>query len=487
MTVTYKVYLNKDRKPVVRAAVRRPAAARRWLLAACFPLLVASLFLALQPEATIPPAIGITDGVAVAPIEAPLAPVQAPLPPVKKYPPIAAGLVAISEPGQSGPEVILPEPPPWHEIKIKKGDSLSLIFARYRLSHTDLHAITSLNRDTRRLRWLLPGQKLSFTRLDGKLQQLKYEPDFTTSLIISRVGNKFTSELQITELTTLVKQAKGVIHESLFIAGQRAGLTDKLIMELADIYGWDIDFVLDIRKGDSFMVVYEEKYKDDTKVHDGPILAAEFVNRGKRVRAIRYRNKAGRYDYYTPEGMSLRKTFLRAPLDFTRISSRFSLGRRHPVLNTIRAHKGVDYAAPTGTPIRATADGIVHLAGRKGGYGRTIILRHGGNYSTLYAHLSRYRKGLRRGKQVLQGQIIGYVGRSGLATGPHLHYEFRFNGKHRNPLTVKLPRANSVAAAEMQSFRQAGADLLPLLDAQRTGYVRTEKQDDPELFALREK
>ncbi|MCG8379287.1 MAG: M23 family metallopeptidase, partial [Proteobacteria bacterium] len=197
---------------------------------------------------------------------------------------------------------------------------------------------------------------------------------------------------------------------------------------------------------------------------EGPIVAAEFINRETPLRAIRYTHPDGRTDYYADNGDAMRKAFLRTPVNFTRISSRFNLKRKHPILNKIRAHKGVDYAAPTGTPIKATGDGTVILAGRKGGYGRTVILKHGGKYSTVYAHLHRYAKGVRKGKRVKQGQIIGYVGRSGLATGPHLHYEFRVHGVHRNPLTVKLPKVESIHQDALVKFKKTITPMLTELD-----------------------
>jgi murein DD-endopeptidase MepM/ murein hydrolase activator NlpD len=254
------------------------------------------------------------------------------------------------------------------------------------------------------------------------------------------------------------------IKQSLFLDGQAAGLADKTIMELADIFGWDIDFVLDVRAGDQFSVVYEEIFKDNDKVKNGRILAAEFVNQGKKLRAVYYTHEDGHAGYYSDTGQTMRKPFLRAPVNFTRISSRFNLRRRHPVLNTIRAHKGVDYAAPHGTPIRATANGKVMHAGNKGGYGRTVVIQHGQSYSTLFAHMSRYARGIKKGAKVAQGQTIGYVGKTGLATGPHLHYEFRVNGVHRNPLKIALPKALPIDAKYVTDFREKSAPLLAQLD-----------------------
>ena len=221
-----------------------------------------------------------------------------------------------------------------------------------------------------------------------------------------------------------VATAAGVIDSSLFEAGQRVGLSDNLIMQMAEIFGWDVDFALDIRAGDRFALVFEEQFKDGEKIGEGPIIAAEFINLGRRIRAVRYVDPEGKTDYFSPDGRSMRKAFLRTPVNFARISSRFSFSRRHPILHKMRAHRGVDYAAPRGTAVKASGDGRVIFASRKGGYGRTIIIRHGSAYTTLYAHLARFSKGVRPGKRVEQGQVIGYVGSTGLATGPHLHYEY---------------------------------------------------------------
>jgi murein DD-endopeptidase MepM/ murein hydrolase activator NlpD len=253
-------------------------------------------------------------------------------------------------------------------------------------------------------------------------------------------------------------------------------------MQLVAIYGWDIDFALDIRKGDKFKLIYEEKFKDDIKVSEGPILAAEFVNNKTSFKAVRYSLPEGNSDYFSETGASMRKAFIRTPLNFTRISSTFSLNRKHPVLNTIRAHKGVDYAAPSGTPVKAAGDGTITSIGRNGGYGRVIEIRHGGTYSTLYAHLSNYAKGLKKGSRVKQGQTVGYVGMSGLATGPHLHYEFRVNGVHRNPLTVQLPKADSIPDDLLVDFKDKSAPLLAQLeDLNRKKSILVALKDKDEL------
>ena len=354
--------------------------------------------------------------------------------------------------------------PDWTDVKIKRGDNMAQVFNRHGLSPRDLHEILSSHELAPSLKRLLPGQVVSLQVEGGGLRALKFDLDLTRTLLVTRQAGVFTSEIITIELETRVKQARGVINDSLYLAGQDAGLSDRLIMQLIDIYGWDIDYRLDIRKGDSFRVIYEEIFKNREKVATGNILAAEFNNQGRSIRSVRFTSANGQVDYFTDDGANMRKAFIRNPLDYGRISSHFNLKRKHPVLNRIRAHKGVDYAAATGTPIKATGDGKVQFIGNKGGYGKTIIVKHGEKYSTLYAHMSRFRKGMKHGQPVKQGQVIGYVGKSGLATGPHLHYEFRMNGVHRNPVTVPLPQADSISVAEADEFRIHSSYLLALLD-----------------------
>jgi murein DD-endopeptidase MepM/ murein hydrolase activator NlpD len=260
-----------------------------------------------------------------------------------------------------------------------------------------------------------------------------------------------------------VATAAGTIDASLYVAAQREGLTNNVIMQMVEIFGWDVDFALDIRAGDRFAVVYEELFKDGKKLKDGNILAASFTNQGRTTRIVRYEYPDGRGAYFTPEGVSIRKAFLRTPVNYARISSGFSLRRKHPVLHKFRAHRGVDYAAPRGTRIKATGDGKVEFIGYKGGYGRTIVLRHGSTYTTLYAHMSRYARGLRRGQRVSQGQTIGYIGSTGLSSGTHLHYEFRVRGVHRNPLRVKLPKASPIEKKYEQHFLATTQDIVARL------------------------
>ena len=351
------------------------------------------------------------------------------------------------------------------KVTVRKGDTLAAIFSRNKISARDVHDIIALGKPTKGLRNLRPGQHihLAFSE-QGKFTGLTHEISQFKSLQVDRTVQGYSAKQIIRKPDVRVAYANGKIRDSLFLDGKKAGLEQSLIMELAGIFGWDIDFALDIRKGDSFNIVYEEQYLDGKKIRHGNILAAEFVNRGRSYRAVRYTNKDNRADYYTPTGQNMRKAFLRSPVDFRRISSRFGK-RRHPILNRMRLHKGVDYAAKRGTPVRATGDGKIIHRGRKGGYGKTVIIRHGGKYSTLYAHLSNYDRKA-RGK-VKQGQIIGYVGSTGRATGPHLHYEFRVHGAHRNPLTVKLPSATSVAKQHKKDFLKQTQGLLAQLDGIR--------------------
>lgn len=375
----------------------------------------------------------------------------------------------------------------WETVTVKRGDSMALIFSRLGLNAADLHSIMQLGDATASLRRIMPGQELRFLIDDGKLQALQYDPDTHHTLHIERDENSFLADVIEAELTTRTRVAVATINSSLFLAGQRAGLSDNLIMQLVALYGWDIDFALDIRNGDQFSVIFQESYRNGVKVKDGPILAAEFTNRGRDLRAVRYTHEDGSVDYYSDNGDSMRKAFIRTPLDVYRISSHFG-PRRHPVLHNMRMHRGVDYAAPTGTPIKAAGDGRIAHLGRKGGYGNTIILRHGGRYSTLYAHMSRFAKGLKNGNSVKQGQIIGYVGATGMATGPHLHYEFQVDGVHKDPLKVELPQAESIPKEQLATFKSRIRPLLAELDtlAQHDGHLEVSdlQIDDAIIVAL---
>ncbi len=368
----------------------------------------------------------------------------------------------------------------WISVDIKPGDKLANVFKKLGLDARQLDKVMGLGGEAAKLARLYPGKTLKIKMgAEGRLQELLYNitPTRTLHIMGSNITGTPASFLANTvehPLERRIARVAATIESSLYLAGQKAGLPDTLTMELANIFGWDIDFAADVQRGDNFTVLYEEFYAQGEKVREGDILAAEFTNGDQTLRAIRFNDGKGHANYYTPEGMGMRKAFLRTPVEFSRISSGFSLGRMHPILNHIRSHKGVDYAAPTGTPVKAVGDGTVSFAGNKSGYGKTVILQHGQQYSTLYAHLSRYPEGLNEGSHVEQGQVIGYVGRSGLATGPHLHYEFRVNDQHRNPLTVKLTQAEPIPSQEKSEFTRQAKELLDQLTAfKRTLTTRT--------------
>ncbi len=343
----------------------------------------------------------------------------------------------------------------WRTAAVRPGDNLFLIFSRLGLRTEDLYSLISTSDEARQFERVQPGQVFRIrTDANGNLAELVHQTDEIRGLRVVREGElfKFSEFLQDIEKRTAF--STGEIDTSLYQSAAEAGLSDKVIMGLVKIFGWDIDFALDIRPGDRFTVLYDQDFLNGEKIGDGDILAAEFTNQGRTYRAVRYSAQDGASHYYTPEGRSLRQAFLRSPVDFRRISSHFQPTRWHPVLGTRRPHRGVDYAAPIGTPIKASGDGKVAFIGRKGGYGKTIILLHGQRYSTLYAHLSAFKSGLRNGARITQGEIIGYVGQTGLATGPHLHYEFRIDGTHVNPVTVKLPGAVPIESAHMADFQK---------------------------------
>ena len=360
--------------------------------------------------------------------------------------------VALAPPRDSLTAMIPAAPAPhWQTVEIRKGDSLTRVFKQLGLDPRP--AIIIANKPgARALKNLRIGPHLKVRISDDKLVALQYQQNLTTLLRVEATGGDYSIDTVKRQFDITEREVTGLITDSLYRSALRAGLSDQFTYSLASIFQWQIDFATDIRKGDRFSVVFEEKSLDGKKAGKGAILAAEFVVSGNHYRAVRQASKDGTSAYFAPDGTSLRGVFLRSPVAITRITSGYSLKRFHPVLKKWRAHRGVDYAGRTGTPVMATGAGKVIFAGRKGGYGKAVILKHGGRYSTLYGHLSRYGKGIRKGQRVNQGQVIGYIGSTGLATGPHLHYEFRVNGKHRNPLTVRTPRAAPVNAAEKTAF-----------------------------------
>ena len=335
---------------------------------------------------------------------------------------------------------------------VKNGESLGIIFRKkgYDLSipyNISKHPIAQ------QLVSLSAGKELAFKIDDtNSLTGISYPISALNELHVDLEGQKIVNaDIKTLDHDIVERSVSAEIKSSLFLSAQKAGLSQNLIMEMVRIFGWDIDFVLDIRSGDSYHVVYNEYQKDDKKLADGNILAAEFTTQGHTYRAIRYEDSDGNASHYTPEGKSMLGTFLRSPVKFSRISSRFGK-RKHPISKKWKTHKGTDYAASRGTPIRATADGKITLAGRKGGYGKTVVIRHAGRFSTLYAHMNGFAKGVRSGKRVKQGDVIGYVGSTGYSTGPHLHYEFRVDGVHRNSLTYKTPKASSIGVESKEEF-----------------------------------
>lgn len=350
-------------------------------------------------------------------------------------------------------------------FQVRNGDSLSLVFSRAGYGASTVHGVAYETEHGNQLSRIYPGQEIRFYKdAEGQLSQIQFAKDELEYYLVEKTDQGFVSSHVFLEPEVFPQLKSGTIDTSFYLAAQRAGLTDNQIMELAALFGWDIDFVLEIRQGDSFSVVYEDRYLNGEQITPGNILAAEFINQGRVLRAVRYEHSDGRVAYYNPEGQSMRKAFLRAPLDVFRISSSFNLNRRHPILNTIRAHKGADYAAPSGTPIKASGDGRVIFSGVDGGFGNVVRIQHGQNYMTVYAHMSRFASGVRNGTYVRQGQTIGYVGMTGLATGPHLHYEFHVNGSVRNPVTVDLPNGDPIPSSELNQFKLLAQPMLALLD-----------------------
>lgn len=351
------------------------------------------------------------------------------------------------------------------EYVVRRNDTMDRIFRQLKLNLTDLATIRDVPGVQASLDQLRVGDTIALVHEEGLVQSLTRRISETEVLSVTRVNEGFKSEVIETPVDLQEVQAEGTIESSLFVAARAAGVSPELILQMAnDIFGWEIDFALDIQPGDKFNLVYEQKYRDGKFIGNGRILAADFMNDGNLHRAIYFQSADGKVaDYFAPDGRSMRRQFLRAPLEFTRISSNFNPKRRHPILNTIRAHKGVDYAASTGTVIKAAGDGRVAFVGTKGGYGRVVVLEHGGGVSTLYGHMSRFA-GIRNGQRVRQGSTIGFVGSTGAATGPHLHYEYLVNGVHKNPRTVRLPDAAPISDSYRAEFLTLSGQLFAKLD-----------------------
>ncbi|MFP0194048.1 peptidoglycan DD-metalloendopeptidase family protein [Pseudomonas sp. PHC1] len=363
------------------------------------------------------------------------------------------------------------------EVIVSKGDTLSTLFEKVGLPAAAVHEVLTSDKQAKQFSQLKHGQKLEFElNSQGLLTNLRSKVSDVETITLTKNDKGYVFNRVTAKPTVRTAYAHGVINSSLSQSAARAGLSHSLTMDMASVFGYDIDFAQDIRQGDEFDVIYEQKVVNGKAVGNGPILSARFTNRGKTYTAVRYTNKQGNSSYYTADGNSMRKAFIRTPVDFARISSKFSMGRKHPILNKIRAHKGVDYAAPRGTPIKAAGDGKVLLAGRRGGYGNTVIIQHGNTYRTLYGHMQGFAKGVKTGGTVKQGQVIGYIGTTGLSTGPHLHYEFQVNGVHVDPLGQKLPMADPIAKSERARFLAQSQPLMARMDQEKATMLASSKR-----------
>lgn len=353
------------------------------------------------------------------------------------------------------------------EGTIQRGDTLASALARLKIDDLDIQRLL----ETESVRQLASGIRAgkhiqATTGPDGALLNIQFERGDSPALLVRRQGDGFIAEEQAELLETRVVMRSGRIVSSLYGATDSAGIPDRIADQMAETFSTQLDFREDLRRGDTFSLIYTVNYRNGEPVAAGKLLAAEFVNAGKPYRAVLFRDPFGSETYYTPEGESLKKGFLRSPLEFSRVTSSFSNSRKHPVYGFHRAHTGVDFGAPTGTRVKATGDAVVKFAGRKGGYGNLVILRHHNGFETYYAHLSAFASGIRPGRAVGQGQVIAYVGSTGASTGPHLHYEVRIAGKPHNPMTIKLPGSPPLATAQRVHFLQQTAgwsDKLALL------------------------
>ena len=373
---------------------------------------------------------------------------------------------AFSHPDPESPYLINPlSHSGWKQYIVAPGDTLTQVLKKAGLSHETWQEIMSLGKHARHVARVHPGQVIDIDSKNGQLIGLGQQLDPVRTLYILRQKDgALTSYIHEKERQTRLTFGSANIEDSLFLSGKRANIDDHILIQLAEIFGCVVDFAHDTHPNDNFKVLYEEQFVEGEKIGSGNVLAIELNHNGKTHQAIRYTASDGKVGYYSPNGMSLKRAFLRTPVKFSRISSYFTNKRQHPILHKLRAHKGVDYVAPTGTPVKAVGDGIITFQGRKGGYGKTLILEHGAKHSTLYAHLSGFAKNIGPGKRVSQGQIIGYVGSSGLATGAHLHFEFRINGQHRDPLTIALPHSEPIPVQQRQLFFTQATQLMGLLE-----------------------
>jgi len=349
----------------------------------------------------------------------------------------------------------------WESTTVRPGQSLDSIFRQQGFSAKTLHRIMALNKETRQLKKIRPGDLFEFQRHeDRSLKRMRYAVDEAHYLIIDHDGQQAIASTEPRDMITEPTETSGTITSSLFLAGKQAGLSDNMVMKLANLFGWDIDFVLDIRKGDRFYLVYEKIYRDGSFLRDGEIIGATFVNQDEKFQAIRF-DIDGRIQHFAPDGRNMRKAFLRAPLNFSYISSSFNPKRYHPILKRVKAHNGIDYKAPRGTPVFTAGDGKIIRSAYSKYNGHHVFIQHANSIVTKYLHFTK--RTVKKGQRVKQGQVIGYVGSTGLAQGPHLHYEFLLNGVHRNPRTVSLPKADPLGKIQMAEFQQKAAPILSSL------------------------
>lgn len=386
-------------------------------------------------------------------------------PPAEPKPETPAGNLPPPSPPPALPEIRTISAP------VRQGDNLALIFKRHGLAARDLQLVLDSGPLGKRLRDIFPGHEFEFRRdADGNLVHLDYRPGRLETVTFQRLGDRFQGSTVMTKPHKVTAYKHAVIEHSLFAACQRQGLDDGFAKNLAEIFQWDIDFILDVRAGDEFHVLYDELYLDGQFYAYGTIRAAEFINQGDSYRAVFYQDGSGTGSHYSPDGKSMRKAFLRAPLDYSRVSSNFNLKRIHPLWKSAMPHRGIDYAAPRGTRVKAAGQGTVIEASKNAANGNYIVIQHGQRYQTKYLHLSSFARNLRKGTRVSQGQTIGNVGATGWATGPHLHYEFLVDGVHRDPSKIaQLPAAEPVQIAERPAFEAATVPLLQKLERHKTG------------------
>ncbi len=356
----------------------------------------------------------------------------------------------------------------WRNERVQRGDTVAELLTRLNIDDAAASDYLRKTADAASFRKLPVGTEVQAeTTASGGLIALRYLGDNGAQILIERQDGVFKIRNLPAQLEKRLFVRTGEIKTNLYAATDDAGMPEAAANQLNELFSGDIDFHHDLRKGDKFTVVYEMTYSNGALLHTGRIQAAEFINQGHTYRAVYFQKDEQHGDYYTPEGKSVHKAFLRSPIEFSRVSSRFSLSRFHPILNKWRSHKGTDFAAPMGTKVKVTADGVVSVVGKQGGYGNVIMVNHQGRYTTVYGHLSRFAKGLHNGQRVAQGEVIGYVGMTGLATGPHLHYEFRVNGQQTDPLRVALPDAKPIDSSYLAAFQPVANDFVARLDLMR--------------------